>query len=62
MGYKLQAQMINNLKAAKRETKTKGQLNNLRSTGFIPAVLYGGKTPNLKISIEEKIVKRCFKI
>ncbi len=53
--------MINNLKAAKRETKTKGQLNNLRSTGFIPAVLYGGKTPNLKISIEEKIVKDVLK-
>mgnify|MGYP001460310040 CR=1 FL=1 len=49
--------MINNLKAAKRETKTKGELNTLRSKGFIPAVLYGGKTPNLKLSIEEKFVK-----
>ena len=49
--------MINNLKAAKRETKTKGELNTLRSSGFIPAVLYGGKTPNLKLSIEEKFVK-----
>ena len=49
--------MINNLKAAKRETNTKGQLNALRAKGIIPAVLYGGKTPNLKISIEEKFVK-----
>ena len=49
--------MINNLKATKRDTKTKGQLNNLRSKGFVPAVLYGGKNPNLKLSIEEKIVK-----
>ena len=53
--------MINNLKAAKRDTKTKGQLNILRSKGFIPAVLYGGKTPNLKISIEEKFVKDVLK-
>ena len=49
--------MINNLRAAKRETKTKGQLNILRTKGFIPAILYGGKSPNLKISIEEKFVK-----
>ena len=49
--------MINNLRAAKRETKTKGQLNILRTKGFIPAILYGGKSPNLQISIEEKIVK-----
>ena len=49
--------MTNNLKAAKRETKTKGELNNLRTKGLIPAILYGGKSPNLKLSIEEKFVK-----
>ena len=49
--------MINNLKAAKRETKTKGQLNTLRTKGLIPAILYGGKSPNLKLSIEEKFIK-----
>ncbi len=53
--------MINNLKAAKRETKTKGQLNSLRSKGFIPAILYGGKNPNLKLTIEEKFVKDVLK-
>ena len=53
--------MINNLKAAKRETKTKGELNSLRTKGFIPAVLYGGKSPNLKLSIEEKFVKDVLK-
>ena len=53
--------MINNLKAAKRETKTKGQLNILRSKGFIPAILYGGTSPNLKLSIEEKFVKDVLK-
>ena len=46
--------MINNLKATKRLSKTTGELNSLRAKGFIPAVLYGGENPNLKISIEEK--------
>jgi len=48
--------MTNNLKATKRETKTKGQINILRSKGFIPAILYGGKSPNLKLSISEKFI------
>ncbi len=53
--------MINNLKAAKRLTETKGQLSSLRLKGFIPAVLYGGKSPNLKLSIEEKFIKDVLK-
>ena len=53
--------MINNLKAAKRLTETKGELNSLRLKGFIPAVLYGGKSPNLKLSIEEKFIKDVLK-
>tara|TARA_S200000501_G_scaffold275516_1_gene259291 strand:+ start:533 stop:1282 length:750 start_codon:yes stop_codon:yes gene_type:complete len=53
--------MINNLKATKRETKTKGQINALRSKGFIPAILYGGKSPNLKLSISEKFVDDVLK-
>ena len=48
---------MNNLKAIKRETATSGQLNKLRESGFIPAVLYGGKDPNAKISVEKKLVK-----
>ena len=32
------------LKATKRTSASAGQLNKLRSEGFIPAVLYGGKT------------------
>ena len=48
--------MKENLKATKRETKTKGQINTLRSKGFIPAILYGGKSLNLKLSISEKFV------
>ena len=48
---------MNNLKAIKRETATTGQLNKLRESGFIPAILYGGKDPNAKISIEKKSIK-----
>ena len=48
---------MNNLKATKRETVTAGQLNKLRDSGFIPAILYGGKDPNAKISIEKKNIK-----
>jgi len=46
-----------NLKATKRETKTTGQINKLRSEGFIPAILYGGSKNNLNISLK-KIVLR----
>ena len=52
--------MTNNLKATKRESKTSGDLNNLRSKGFIPAILYGGNNPSLKISIEEKLLSKVF--
>jgi len=48
---------MNNLKATKRETVTAGQLSKLRESGFIPAILYGGKDPNAKISIEKKAIK-----
>ena len=50
--------MINNLKATKRDSKTAGELNTLRTKGFIPAILYGGKNPSLKISIEEKLLSK----
>jgi large subunit ribosomal protein L25 len=48
---------MNNLKATKRETTTAGQLNKLSESGLIPAILYGGKDPNAKISVEKKLVK-----
>jgi len=52
--------MINSLKATKRETKTTGETKGLRAKGFIPAILYGGKNPNLKLSIEEKSFNNVF--
>ena len=48
---------MNNLKATKRETVTSGQIKKLRDSGLIPAILYGGKDPNTKISVEKKLVK-----
>ena len=41
------------LKATKRTTTSTGQINKLRSDGFIPAVLYGGKKNNLNISLKK---------
>jgi len=41
------------LKATKRITASTGQVNKLRSEGFIPAVLYGGKKSNLNISLKK---------
>ena len=48
---------MNNLKATKRKTATSGELKKLRDSGLIPGILYGGKDPNAKISIEKKIIK-----
>ena len=52
--------MKNNLKATKRESKTSGQIKDLRTKGFIPAILYGGKSPNQKLSIDEKSFNNLF--
>ena len=45
---------MSNLKATKRENLTSGSNKKLRAEGFIPAILYGGKNPNLNISINKK--------
>ena len=44
---------MNILKATKRTSASTGQVNKLRSEGFIPAVLYGGKKNNLNISLKK---------
>ena len=43
-----------NIKASKRDKSTRGYTNKLRLNGFIPAILYGGKNANEKISIAKK--------
>jgi large subunit ribosomal protein L25 len=52
---------MNNLKAIKRSTKSSGQINKLRSDGFIPAVIYGGKENNLNISLNKLHLKDIIK-
>jgi large subunit ribosomal protein L25 len=44
---------MNILKATKRTSASTGQVNKLRSAGFIPAVLYGGKKNNINISLKK---------
>ena len=52
---------MNILKATKRVNVSTGQLNKLRSDGFIPAVLYGGKKDNVNISLKKLHVNDIIK-
>ena len=45
------------LEANIRTDKTKGQLNAIRNSGHVPAIIYGGKNENQKISISKKLLK-----
>ena len=51
---------MSNLKAIKRNNTSSASTNKLRSDGFIPAILYGGKDPNQNISIEKKEIKKYY--
>ena len=42
------------LKAIKRDKLSSGSNSKLRASGFIPAILYGGKDPNENISVNKK--------
>ena len=48
---------MNSLEANIRESSTKGQLNTIRKSGNVPAIVYGGKNENQKISISKKLLK-----
>ena len=48
---------MNSLDANIRDNSTKGQLNSIRNNGGVPAIIYGGKDQNQKISIPKKILK-----
>ena len=48
---------MNSIEASIRNTKTKGEVNALRSKGNVPAIVYGGKDQNQKISVSKKILK-----
>lgn len=40
-----------------RNNKTKGELSAIRDGGSVPAIIYGGKNENEKVSISKKILK-----
>ena len=43
---------MNSLKVNTRNTKSKGEIRSLRLAGNIPAIIYGGKEENQKVSDE----------
>ena len=45
---------MNSLEANIRNNKTKGELNAIRKNGEVPAIVYGGKDENQKVSISKK--------
>ena len=45
---------MNSIEASIRNTNTKGEVNTLRSKGIVPAIVYGGKNQNQKISVSKK--------
>ena len=48
---------MNSLEANIRNNETKGQLNTIRNSGHVPAIIDGGKDQNQKISISKKLLK-----
>ena len=48
---------MNSLNANIRDNSTKGQLNAIRNKGEVPAIVYGGKDQNQKVSISKKLLK-----
>ena len=48
---------MNSLDANIRDNTSKGQLNAIRNNGNVPAIIYGGKDQNQKISISKKLLK-----
>ena len=45
------------LDANTRNNKTKGELSTIRDSGDVPAIIYGGKNDNEKVSISKKLLK-----
>ena len=45
------------LDANTRDNKTKGELSTIRNSGNVPAIIYGGKEKNEKISVSKKLLK-----
>ena len=52
---------MNTIQAKIRDTKTKGQINSLRTEGNVPGIIYGGKNANEKVTLSSKEVKKLKK-
>ena len=48
---------MNSLEANIRKNNTRGQLNTIRDNGDVPAIIYGGKGENQKVSISKKLLR-----
>ena len=48
---------MNSIEANIRSTKTRGELNSLRSKGIVPGIVYGGKEQNQNVSFSKKNLK-----
>jgi len=48
---------MNSIEATIRSTKTKGDINMVRASGMVPAIIYGGKEENKKITLSKKQIK-----
>tara|TARA_B100000941_G_C28494614_1_gene550074 strand:+ start:1243 stop:1959 length:717 start_codon:yes stop_codon:yes gene_type:complete len=51
----------NIIEAKTRETKTKSELNKLRSDGFVPGILYGDVEKNISLSIKKTTLDHFLK-
>ena len=48
---------MNSIELSLRNTKTKGELNLLRSNGNVPGIVYGGSEENKKVAVSKKLLK-----
>ena len=48
---------MNSIELSIRNTKTKGELNLLRSNGNVPGVVYGGSEENKNVAVSKKLLK-----
>ncbi len=48
---------MNSIEATNRTSKTKGDINNIRNSGMVPAIIYGGTEENKKITLSKKQIK-----
>ena len=45
---------MNSIEATIRNTNTRGEVNSLRTNGYVPAIVYGGSEKNQEISLSKK--------